>query len=358
VPNHPVIDAADQFRDLLLRMERAQAMRFVNAYGQIYTDLQGMIEALTVELAGMDEPKAWQVARLARWKELRQQIVEQIDRYGAFVDTELRTAIERQIALGLQHAEQLTLAGIPQPMGAAISSVWNRLPAEAVLRMIGFLAPASPLHQALVEQLGEAVAAGVEKALLQGIALGYNPRKVASMISRELGQGLTWALRTARTAQLWAYREATRAAYVANSDIVEGWIWHAKLGDGRTCISCIVQHGTLHPITETLNDHHNGRCAMVPQTVSWETLGFEGLPDTRVTVPPGRDWFETLSDGEQRRIMGKAKWDAWKAGQIAWDDLSAEHEDEVYGTMRVEASLRTLLGDDADKFYREARRRR
>ncbi len=74
MPNHPVIDAADQFRDLLLRMERAQAMRFVNAYGQIYTDLQGMIEALTVELAGMDEPKAWQVARLARWKELRQQI--------------------------------------------------------------------------------------------------------------------------------------------------------------------------------------------------------------------------------------------------------------------------------------------
>ena len=134
MPNHPVIDAADQFRDLLLRRERAQAMRFVNAYGTIFKDLQGMIEALTLELAGMDDPKPWKVAQLARWKSLRSQIVEQIDRYGAFVDTELRTAIERQIALGLQHAEQLTLAGIPQPLAAAISANWNRLPAEAVLR--------------------------------------------------------------------------------------------------------------------------------------------------------------------------------------------------------------------------------
>lgn len=357
MPEHPVIDAAEQFRELLLRMERAQAMRFVNAYGQIFTDLQVMIDALATEIAGMDDPKPWQVARLARWKALRLQIVEQIDRYGAFVDTELRAAIERQIALGLVHAEQLTLAGIPQPMGAAISSVWNRLPAESVLRMIGFLAPESPLHQALVKQLGEAVASGVERVLLEGIALGYNPRKVARMLVKELGQGLAWSLRTARTAQLWAYREATRAAYVANSDIVEGWIWHAKLGDGRTCISCIVQHGTIHPNTETLNDHHNGRCGMVPLTASWEALGFKGLPDTRVQVAPGRDWFDGLSDAEQQTIMGKAKWAAWKAGKIRWEDLSAEHDDDIYGTMRIEASLRSLLGDDADEFYREARRR-
>lgn len=358
MPDHPIIEAADLFRDLLLRMERAQAVRFVNAYGQIYKDLQVLIEALTVELASIEDPKPWKVARLARWKALRQQIVEQIDRYGAFVDTELRAAIEQQIALGLTHAEQLTLAGIPKPFGPAISSVWNRLSAEAVLRMIGFLAPDSPLHQALVKQLGEAVAKGVEAKLLEGIALGYNPRKVARLIVKELGQGLTWSLRTARTAQLYAYREATRAAYAVNSEIVEGWVWHAKLGDGRTCISCIVQHGTVHPITETLNDHHSGRCAMLPMTVSWESLGFRGLPDTRVKVPPGREWFEALSDGEQQRIMGKAKWAAWKAGKINWEQLSVEHDDDIYGTMRFEASLRELLGDDAEEFYREARRRR
>lgn len=352
MPNHPVIDAADQFRDLLLRIERAQAMRFVNAYGTIFKDLEGMIEALTLELASIEDPKPWKVAQLARWKALRSQIVEQLGRYGAFVDTELRAAIERQIGLGLQHAEQLTLAGIPKPLANAIALNWNRLPAEAVLRLMGFLAPGSPLHNALIKQLGEAVASGVERALLEGIALGYNPRKVASIISRELGQGLTWALRTARTAQLWAYREATRAAYVANSDIVEGWIWHAKLGDGRTCISCITMHGSIHPLDETLNDHYQGRCSMLPLTKTWADLGFPGIPETRVTVPPGRDWFDGLTDAEQRQYMGKAMWNAWKAGKVDWNDLSREHDDPVYGLMRGMPSLKELLGDEAKEFYR------
>ena len=77
---------------------------------------------------------------------------------------------------------------------------------------------------------------------------------------------------------------------------------------------------------------------MVPLTKTWEALGFPGIPETRAQVAPGRDWFDTLSDAEQRRTMGKAKWAAWKAGRINWDDLSAEHDDDVYGTMRVEAS--------------------
>lgn len=352
MPDHPVIEAAERFRTQLLNMERQQAVRYVRAYGQIVQELGGMIEALAAELATMEEPKAWKVARLARWRSLRAQIVADIDRFGAFVDTDLQTQIGQQVALGLQHAEQLTLAGLPDELAAALRTQWNRLPSEAVIRLMGFLAPGSPLRDALVTQLGEAVASQVERRLLLGIALGWNPRKIASMISRELGQGLTWALRTARTAQLWAYREASRASYVANSDIVEGWIWHAKLGDGRTCMSCIAQHGTLHEPGEVLNDHHNGRCAMVPVTVSWESLGLRGLPDTRPQVQSGRDWFASLSEAEQRQYMGAAMWRAWQAGKVNWDDLSREHDDPVYGLMRVMPSLKELLGDGAKEFYR------
>lgn len=352
MPEHPVIEAAERFREQLLRGERAQARRYVEAYSQIVRGLQGQIEALAAELALMEEPTAWKVARLRRWLDLRGQIAREIGRFGAFVDTDLQTLVGQQVALGLQHAEQLTLAGLPEELAAAIRTQWNRLPAEAVLRLMGFLAPGSPLHDALVVQLGEAVADQVGRALLRGVALGWNPRKIASWMARELGQGLTWALRTARTAQLWAYREASRASYVANSDIVEGWIWHAKLGDGRTCMSCIAMHGTVHKPDEVLNDHHNGRCAMVPLTVSWETLGLRGLPDTRPTVQAGRDWFEGLSAAEQQRYMGPAMWRAWQEGKVNWDDLSKEHEDAVYGLMRVMPSLKELLGDDARQFYR------
>lgn len=351
MPEHPTIEAAERFRRALLAMERQQAVRYVQAYGQIVQELQVMIEALTAEISLMEEPKAWKVARLARWKSLRAQIVSEISRFGNFVDTDLQAQIGQQVALGLQHAQQMALAGIPEPMAAALRAEWNRLPTEAVLRMMGFLAPGSPLRESLVTQLGEAVASQVERRLLLGVALGWNPRKIASAISRELGQGLAWALRTARTAQLWAYREANRASYVANSDIVGGWIWHAAL-DERTCMSCVAMHGTLHRPDEVLNDHHNGRCAMVPVTKSWEELGFRGLPDTRPQIQSGRDWFEGLSAAQQQGYMGGAMWDAWQAGRIGWDDFSREHEDGVYGLMRVMPSLRELLGDDAKAFYR------
>lgn len=352
MPDYPVIEAAERFREQLLRGERAQARRYVEAYSQIVRGLQGQIEALAAELATMEEPTAWKVARLKRWLDLRGQIAREIGRFGAFVDTDLQTLVGQQVALGLQHAEQLTLAGLPEELAAGLRTQWNRLPAEAVLRLMGFLSPGSPLHDALVEQLGESVADQVGRALLRGVTLGWNPRKIASWMARELGQGLTWALRTARTAQLWAYREASRASYVANSDIVEGWIWHAKLGDGRTCMSCIAMHGTVHEPGEVLNDHHNGRCAMVPLTVSWETLGLRGLPDTRPTVQAGRDWFDGLSAAEQQRYMGRSMWQAWQEGKVGWDDLSKEHEDAVYGLMRVMPSLRELLGDGAKEFYR------
>ncbi len=352
MPDHPVIDAAQQFREQLLRGERQQAMRYVQAYAQIARDLQDQIDALAAELALMDEPKAWKVAQLARWKSLKAQIAREIDKFGAFVATDLQAQIAEQVALGLQHAEQLTLAGIPKPLADAIRLNWNRLPAEAVLRMLGFLQPGSPLNESLTSQLGAAVAEQVSKALLRGIALGWNPRRVAAYMARELGQGLAWALRTARTAQLWAYREASRAAYVANNDIVEGWIWHAKLDDGRTCMSCISMHGTLHKPDEVLNDHHNGRCAMVPVTKSWEALGFKGLPDTRPTVQAGQDWFEGLSAAQQQQHMGGSMWDAWQAGEIGWDDFSREHPDPTYGLMRSMPSLKELLGDRAKDFYR------
>ncbi len=355
MPEHPAIEAAERFRAQLLRMERETAVRYVRLYGEIYRNLQPQIAALEAEIALIENATPEAVARLARWKALRRQIAEEVGRFGQYVDADLQAQAAEMIRLGLAHGEQMTLAGLPPQLAAAIRTQWNRLPVEAVRALMGFLSPGSPLHDALVTRLGPEVAQAAEQALLNGIALGQNPRVVARIMQRALGQALSWALRTARTSMLYAYREANRASYVANSDIVEGWVWHAKLDDERTCMSCIAQHGTVHRVDEVLNDHHNGRCAMVPLTVSWESLGLHGLPDTRPQVQPGREWFVGLSDAEQRRYMGRSMWDAWKAGEVRWDDLSRVHADPVYGEMRGAPSLRALLGERANEFYRTTR---
>ena len=155
---------------------------------------------------------------------------------------------------------------------------------------------------------------------------------IAGIIRDELGGGLTDALRMTRTVQIYSYREASRASMVANQDVLEGWVWHAHFDD-RVCMSCVVMHGSIHPIGETLNDHHNGRCVAMPLVI-----GFEN-PITQ----SGAEWFQGQSEATQRALMGPGKFKAWREGRISLEQLTYEREDDVYGLMRGEPSLRSLL---------------
>jgi hypothetical protein len=220
---------------------------------------------------------------------------------------------------------------------------WQSLNPEAVNSLLGFLADDSPLMTGLREKLGPAVADQVGQKLFEGIALGYNPRKVAAIIQKELGQGLTWTLRTARTAQLYAYREATRASYLANPEIVKGWEWRSAR-DNRTCMSCLSLDGTHHKPDERLADHHNGRCSLLPDTVTYRDLGLKVAEPPPVVGDTGEAWFRGQSEAQQRAQMGPGKHDAWKAGKFKFGDLSSLADpDPVYGRMRVETPLKDLL---------------
>jgi hypothetical protein len=115
-------------------------------------------------------------------------------------------------------------------------------------------------------------------------------------------------------------------------------------------MACIAQHGTYHPTSEILNDHHNGRCAMVPVTVSWRDLGLD-IPD-KAPMQTGQEWFDGLSDAEQAAMFdNNAMYKAFKAGAIGWDDLIGEHDDRVYGKMLQLPSLKAMLGDAAQDYY-------
>jgi hypothetical protein len=334
LPESPLIEAIARFRAEVLAGERTRAVRIVNAYGRVYRQLQAAIESLAEQLAVLDQPTPNQIRRLAALRSLREQIAERVNAFGQFADFELEEGAREAIARGLAHVEQLTLLSVPAPLQPAVTGVFNRLHAAAVETMIGFLAPESPLHGALTVQLGTAVADAVSDRLIAGIALGYNPRKTAAIIRRELGRGLTWSLTTTRTAQLWAYREASRASMIANSDIIRGWVWFSAR-DVRTCASCWAMHGSVHKPSEVLNDHHCGRCVAVPLTV------LEPEPSDKAT--PGEVLFGRLSEQEQRAILGPGKYAAWREGLFDFSALSTESVDRVYGPMRVETPLKALL---------------
>lgn len=158
----------------------------------------------------------------------------------------------------------------------------------------------------------------IRRELLRGVAVGDNPRAVARRmvagIEDRFEGGLNRALVVSRTEMLDAMRAASHHVDQANTDVLAGWAWVAHL-DHRTCRSCIANHGRVFDIdTPGPLDHHQGRCARVPKTKTWEELGFTGIQDPPDLTPDADAWFDGLTVDQQRAILGPAGFDAWKAG--------------------------------------------
>lgn len=317
---------AQQFKDALEAQDEQALTRIVTAYQRIFATLQKEVDLLLSEIALMTDPTAAQVAKLARFKALQAQIVDEITRFQIYLQTEIVNAAALSFQTGDEQAAALLQAYLNQ---AGIQAQLGNLPAGSFETMVAFLQEGSPLYNR-IELLAGTTADYVRNSLLEGIALGKNPRFIARLIQDAFGRGLTDALRMARTAMLWAHRVATNEVY-KQSEVLDGWVWFATLDD-TVCQSCIVQHGTIHPLDEVQNDHHSGRCAALPYIEEF------GNPIEQT----GIQWFEGLPEAQQRKILGQGKFEAWKAGQFTLPQLSKEHENDVYGMMRVVTPLKEL----------------
>lgn len=323
----PVLVASRNYQAQLARLERAANQRLIGNYLRSWSRLEAMLNRLLLDI-GDQIPTQGQLVRLERYRALIDQIATELAGLQALTGNEIAAAGDL-IRLGEQHARELIALSVGRTQ---IAGMFNVLPVAAIETMLGFLDPAGPLYDRL-RNLAGVNAQYVANAIIEGITLGWNPRKIARAVRDAFGRGLADALRFVRTAQLWAYREANRASMVANQDVLQGWVWSANF-DERVCMSCVVMHGTVHPVEETLNDHHNGRCVAIPLVVGFESP----ISET------GVDWFSKQSEATQRALMGPGKYDAWQEGKIRLDQLTEERDDDVYGRMRGEPSLKQLLG--------------
>jgi hypothetical protein len=324
----PVLIASRNYQAQLARYESAATGRLIDNYLRSWARLEGMLNKLLLEI-GTNTPTRGQLARMERYKALMNQITTELTGLQALTGNEI-AGVGDLIALGEQYARDviaLQIAGSTQ-----IAAGFNRLPVETIQTMLGFLQPEGALYARLAYLTGVNVKI-VADALAEAVTLGWNPRKTARYIRDAFGRGLADALRFTRTAQLWASREATRASMVVNQDVLQGWVWNTNF-DKRTCMSCVVMHGTIHPLSESLNDHHNGRCVAIPLV-----KGF-----TPVIQETGVQWFERQNEATQRAMMGREYYDAWKGGAFQLPELSTVYHNDVYGDMRGEARLWQLLG--------------
>jgi len=328
-PDTDIVTLAKRFRKALEREEAAALERLINSYGLIYERVQDKVDLLLAQMAD-GQVTGSAVKRLERYKDLMQLINRELSRYQEYAGMEMQTVARNAVEVGIKDARSLAWS---DPM--VISTGWNNINPRVVEELTAFLDTAGPLYKRL-SKLAPTVADKVSETIIRGIGLGDNPKTTARIITNSFGIGLDDSMRMMRTVQIYSHREANRASYLANSDVVEGWYWMSAL-DADSCCSCIAMHGTFHTNDETLDDHHNGLCTMLPATIG-----------TKNPLSPGEEWFNNLPEDKQRAYMGNTKYDAWKGGKFEFSALSSTHEDEVYGTMRGETPLKDLIGESSE----------
>ncbi len=326
IQSQDIITLAKQMQAAIARNDEKALKQIINAYGTMYRRLQDKIDVLTLQIAKMDVPTKVAVKKLESYKTLINSINQELINFQGYAKTVMQQAASDAVKMGIANAKILTYAGNP-----AVIAGWNTLNPAAIETLFGFFSDGSALMKRL-ETLAPSNAQNVANTILDNIALGKNPKTIAGLIRGSLGGGLTDALRMTRTVQLYSYREANRASYIANSDVVQGWYWMSAL-DSNSCMACIAMHGTFHKLDETLNDHHNGMCTMIPAVI--------GAGNPLGTT--GEKWFKSLPEDQQRTYMGKGKFEAWKEGKFEFGDLVSTHKDDVYGEMRGETPLKELI---------------
>lgn len=345
-----LFDLAQQFRTELLSQERASALRMLDAFTVIYDRLRSDLNVLLERIDearedGEDISPAW-LYQEQRFRLLLEQTERELRRFGEQAGREIAQLQNSAADQAIEHAQQLILAGIgPAPqlvITQASATLITRLNKSAVHELVGFLSDGSPLST-LLDRYGPETRQAVERALITGIGTGLSPRETARLFRKAAATTLSDALRVSRTETMRVYRETSHRSYEANADVMEGWVWHANLGDPRTCLSCVAMHGTVHRLSERLDDHPNGRCSPLPRTKSWLELGFEGIPDSRPQVERGVDWFARQTAEYQQQAMGPAKYAAYREGLVSLEDFVGRHYSSRWGTHRYERSLVRIL---------------
>jgi len=322
-------------------LDRATAARIIKEYAAVYGQLQDEVASL-VRVAQRRNLKVWEVNKMRRLQELETQLVRNVNQFSRVAGEAVTAGQRAAVGLSVRGAPLVANAGLPT--GITLSNLanvglgWNRLPSEAFEAFIGISGDGKPVGNLLAE-LGPQAATDVKASIRTGIATGQGPREIANTVRLAAGMPLTRALTISRTEVNRAHREATRLNYAANNDVVKGYRRLATKDD-TTCMACIALDGTLYETNEPLDSHPNCRCAMVPETLTYQDLGLDIPEEPR--PPSGQDWFNDQSKATQKDMMGAKTFAAFQQGRVGLSDLVTTSTSTVWGKSSTVKSVKAL----------------
>jgi SPP1 gp7 family putative phage head morphogenesis protein len=331
LPDPLVVQIMRAHKADILAQEEDIMRNLSSRWVRMENSLEAQMTALAAEI--QESLKSGQVPSAA--------LIRQHERYARFVyqaHGEMKNFIEYageniskyqeiSIELGITNASDAIRAVYQQ--AGMIGSYFDILPKGALETLIGLAGDGTPLSQYLRRIYGDATD-GLLQALIDGLAQGMNPAKIAEMMRDGFGMGLNHALNTARTESLRAYSHASLEQY-RNSGVVNGWKRLAR-HDGNTCAGCLFSEGERFDNEAEFEEHNQGRCMAVPCV--------EGIDDPIWTS--GKDWFEAQDEETQRSILGQGRYDAWQNG-ASLDDMVTRVSDPVWGGAFVPTPVEQLV---------------
>lgn len=327
----PVEVMLEEYKRRLTGRETAVQSDLVRRWRRVEDSLSGHMDALVMDMDALraaGQPVSRNaVYRLERYRTLLTQLDAEQRRYAdaaaGLISAEQQYALQMGFDWGADAVGLLARE-------AGITVAFNRLDRAVVEAMVGYAADGTPLAQLLAADY-PATAAALTDALVEGVALGYNPRKVARMMRDAMAGNAQRALVVARTETQRAHRSAAVESY-RQSGIIQEYIRYAAM-DSRTCLACLLESGRRYPVTEQFSDHVLGRCTCLPI-----------IPGVASPVEQtGREWLEAQSAETQRDIMGAGHYDAWKSGAVPLESMSQMHTDPVWGEAPRVVPLRELV---------------
>lgn len=322
-----IYETSQAFRARLLRRERQTVTEIRKAYKVAERRLLVELASLTAQIEqaierGETVNPSW-LFRQERYQALLFQIQREIGIIARRADRRITAAQGDAVTMAVSDAASLTVA-------QAVTVDFNRLNKAAVEHLVGNLSDGSPLSS-LLNDLPRQARTAVSDALIQGVTLGWNPRKTARAFRAALGGNRARAERLSRTETIRAYREATRSSYQENADIISGWRWTASKS-ARTCLACLSKDGTIYPLNKPMAQHPNCRCQLVCVLID------APLPD----IETGAAWFERQPDSVKAQMMPKIAFDAYKEGSITLKDFEGHKHHPRWGESVYQRSYREI----------------
>lgn len=330
MPAEPlVIQVMRQFKAGLLVRDAAQMRQMASRWLELERALDNHITGLSLEIDRILRTEGtvptWRIYELERYRALQRQLREEVLAYADYADGLIASEQRTLGRLGIEQAAQVI-----EVQDVRLRGAFDVLPVEAIEHMVGLAGNGSPLHDLLVESWPDA-AAGLERELLRGVAMGWHPDRVAKAMREGMAHGLNRAMTIARSEQLRVYRMASLDEYAHSGVVMSQRRLAAK--DNRVCAACLAADGEEMGLGEPIYDHPNGRCVAVPVV--------DGVP--RPEWELGRDWLMRQDVATQQAILGKGRYKAWQEGKFDLDALVTVQHDAVWGKSLQPTPLRDLV---------------